>query len=186
MQRHPKLEVKMFKLMFTLVLLSMASTAMAQTEIPRAVLACGGATTTSATHTMRSTLGQFVVGWAYGTDIGIVNGYWAGQGVPAAVDDEEALLPTRFALRRATPNPFGSKTAIRFDVPTENSHVDLIVFDVSGRQIRTLYSGPAVPGHHEMHWDGRSDSGLPMGSGAYFLVFSAPGYHQRSKLILLK
>ena len=73
-----------------------------------------------------------------------------------------------------------------FDVPTPGSKVDFYVFDIRGRRVRTLYSGTPGVGSHRLSWDGRSDSGSPLGSGVYFLVFNAPGYRQNAKLVLLK
>jgi hypothetical protein len=58
---------------------------------------------------------------------------------------------------------------IRFEVPgAAPAVVDLAVFDLRGRRIRTLHAGPARAGLHEIYWNGRSDAGLRVAAGTYF------------------
>jgi flagellar hook assembly protein FlgD len=41
-------------------------------------------------------------------------------------------------------------------------------------------------GYHEVAWDGRDGSGVPMASGVYFVRMEAPGYSGSVKAVLLK
>jgi hypothetical protein len=58
-------------------------------------------------------------------------------------------------------------TSIRYGVPAEGL-VDLGIFDVVGRRVRTLVRGIEGPGEREATWDGRDDTGNPVARGVYF------------------
>ncbi|GAB4178801.1 MAG: hypothetical protein Kow00108_14650 [Calditrichia bacterium] len=75
-------------------------------------------------------------------------------------------LPTRFELKQNYPNPFNPLTTIPVSVP-EEAHVDLAVYDILGRKIKTLYSGYLAPGIHYFNWDGTNSLNLPLTSGIY-------------------
>jgi hypothetical protein len=93
--------------------------------------------------------------------------------------------PTTFALGLGYPNPFRSKTTIRYALPRE-SNVSLAVYDVGGRLVRTLVSDARPSGRHEAIWTGRDDSGRPVASGVYFFSFRADGFSETRKILLLK
>jgi len=90
----------------------------------------------------------------------------------SAADD----LPAAAAIRMAPPfpNPFNPRVEIRF-TPAAAGPVDLAVFDVRGRRVRTLLSGE----HREatdqsVAWDGTDDAGAAVPGGTYlFRVLSA-------------
>lgn len=65
------------------------------------------------------------------------------------------------------PNPFRPATTIGFSVPQEGP-ARLRVFDAEGRLVRTLLDGPAVPGEHQVIWNGRTADGAPLPAGMYF------------------
>jgi hypothetical protein len=90
--------------------------------------------------------------------------YRTSQGVSEtpAEDDERSL-----ALLQNHPNPLmKGKTAITFR--TAGGQGSLRVYDASGRQVRMLWQGSAVPGTHRMYWDGRDERSAPVRSGIYF------------------
>ncbi|HOT37882.1 MAG TPA: FlgD immunoglobulin-like domain containing protein, partial [Candidatus Latescibacteria bacterium] len=68
------------------------------------------------------------------------------------------MLPTAFALDQNAPNPFNPTTTIRFALP-EASQVNLVVYDLNGRAIRTLATGAFQPGNHSVVWDGLDANG---------------------------
>jgi len=67
-----------------------------------------------------------------------------------------------------SPNPFRSGAAIDF-VLGHDGPVDLAVYDVLGRAVRTLAHGPAAAGAQRIAWDGRRDDGHTAGAGVYFV-----------------
>ena len=83
------------------------------------------------------------------------------------------------------PNPFNPTTIIRFVVPGTDP-VHLAVFDVKGRQVRTLVSGGVSPGPHEVQWDGTNDHGAGVSSGVYFYRIVSGNWYQTKKMVLIK
>ncbi|NNF06786.1 MAG: choice-of-anchor D domain-containing protein, partial [Candidatus Eisenbacteria bacterium] len=77
-------------------------------------------------------------------------------------------ISTSVVLSPVFPNPFASRAQIRFTLPVEG-RVDLDVFDMNGRRIRSLYSGTKASGDHTMTWDGRNSAGREVAGGIYFL-----------------
>ncbi len=102
---------------------------------------------------------------------------------PCYVPAETA--PQVTGLAGAYPNPFNPSTKIRFNL-AEAGKVELNIYDLSGRRVRTLLDGPMDVGTHELDWQGRDDAGHELASGVYFLRFSAGELRGSSKLTLLK
>ena len=64
------------------------------------------------------------------------------------------------------PNPFNPSTSIVFELPRP-MQARLEIYDVRGRRIRTLFSGPAQAGSTTVDWDGLDDGGNAVASGVY-------------------
>lgn len=104
----------------------------------------------------------------------------------SAVDDPSPGLPARFALLPSYPNPFNARTELRFSLP-RTAAVDLAVYDLEGRRVRTFASGEAwSAGAHALPFDGLDDAGRGMASGVYFVRFAGGGVVQVDKLVLVK
>ncbi len=95
-------------------------------------------------------------------------------------------LPTEFEMAVPRPNPFGSATSIRYAVPVEGGRVAITIYDVSGRQVRSLVNGAAAAGRHVANWDGRDDAGRRVTSGVYFAKMEAGSFTQVQKVTALK
>ena len=109
-------------------------------------------------------------------------------GTDAFGEAEIGDAPTRplsFSLDQNYPNPFNPQTVIRYEI-AESGHVDLAVYDVTGRRVRTLVTGTQVAGDHETSWDGLSDSGDPAASGVYFYRMSSGESTLAKKMLLLR
>ena len=102
-----------------------------------------------------------------------------------SVGRADASLPTRFAMWQNTPNPFATTTTIRFDLP-EASRVELRVYDVQGRNVKTIVNGTLAAGTHNMTWNGRNDQGNPMASGIYFCGLKAAGHNLMKRMLLMR
>jgi len=89
-------------------------------------------------------------------------------------------IPERFILNQNYPNPFNPVTRITYTVPA-TSNISLVVYDVSGREIKTLVNGVETPGNYTVQFDGTD-----LSSGVYFYVISANNFIETKKLILLK
>jgi hypothetical protein len=85
----------------------------------------------------------------------------SGPGTGAASD-----APRVFA---AHPNPFSPRVSLRFITPAGGEHVRIRVFEVSGREVRTLADGRFPQGSYRIAWDGRDAAGRPLAPGVYFV-----------------
>jgi hypothetical protein len=65
------------------------------------------------------------------------------------------------------PNPFSGIIDIVFQLPSPH-YVKLNIYDLSGREIKTLYEGLKKFGFHVVQWDGRDERGYKVNSGIYF------------------
>jgi len=84
---------------------------------------------------------------------------------PTAVDDGAApVRPRRLAVH---PNPFNPRTEIRFSLQRAGA-VELAVYDVAGRLVRTLLDGALPAGDHEAVWRGLDTRGRAVSSGTYY------------------
>ena len=89
-------------------------------------------------------------------------------------------IPTEFSLEANYPNPFNPVTTIAFNLP-EAANVQIVVYDVLGRQVATLVDASLSAGQHEVQFDAAN---LP--SGTYFYSFVTPGETFTKKMLLLK
>ena len=97
----------------------------------------------------------------------------------------EAPLPSTFALHQNYPNPFNPVTTIRYDVP-DNGLVRIIIYDLTGRKIKTLVDGISTPGRYSITWNGTDDFGKLVSSGMYFYRMKSTDFQSVKKLMLLK
>ncbi len=95
----------------------------------------------------------------------------AGQAVAYAITPADLEpIPQRFEVLQGYPNPFDEQTTITFAIPdsrTSGVPVSLVIYDLLGRRVRTLASGPRFPGTFTVVWDGTDARGQPVASGLY-------------------
>jgi hypothetical protein len=91
-----------------------------------------------------------------------------------------AVSETR--LLGASPAPFTSETAIRYSLAVE-SNVELAVFGIDGRRVRTLEHGHQPVGMHRVRWDGKDDHGTPLAAGMYYARLSV-GSRQFTRAVM--
>jgi len=104
--------------------------------------------------------------------------------IPDAIDDMNAL-PKVFALHQNYPNPFNPITTIKYELPKE-SLVKIIVFDLMGKEVRTLVSQKQNAGYQTVIWDALDNFGRQVSSGYYIYLMQAESFHKTQKMILLK
>ena len=96
----------------------------------------------------------------------------------------DASLPASFALHPNEPNPAGTSTLIRFDLPAE-SMVRLEVFDLLGRRVATLADRSFPAGRHEAHWNLHDPGGAAARPGVYIYRLTAGEFRARRKMSIV-
>jgi hypothetical protein len=107
-----------------------------------------------------------------------------GTGVVDVADDSGLLSPSA-RLFAARPNPFNPETSIGYFLDKDGV-IELSVYDVSGRLVRTLVSGQVPAGEHVAAWDGRDAHGNHVASGVYLYRLSAGDVLEARRMVLVK
>ncbi len=94
-------------------------------------------------------------------------------------------VPLKFELYPNYPNPFNPYTTISYQLP-ERNHVDLILYNIEGKKIRTLVSGEQKAGFYSIAWDGTNEQGMDVGSGVYIYHIKAGEFQKSFKMLLVK
>ena len=104
------------------------------------------------------------------------------QGNPVGVKEETTIenLPSNYQLEQNYPNPFNPSTSIRYSIP-KASKVILTVFDVLGREVKTLVNAEQAPGQYTVTFNAQD-----LASGIYFYRLNAGTFTAIKKLMLLK
>jgi hypothetical protein len=92
---------------------------------------------------------------------------------------------SRPMLHQNVPNPFNPRTAIAFELPM-TSEVELVIYNVAGREVATLHRGELAAGPHSITWDGRTNDGAMAASGTYYYHLRTPNGEVAKSMILLK
>ncbi len=103
---------------------------------------------------------------------------------------QEGKTPQKFTLEQNYPNPFNPSTTIKFSI-TSPSVIDLIIFDIMGRKVKTLITDQINIGKYSIEWDGMDVNGLSIASGIYTIRLNAKTeegkiFSESKKILLLK
>jgi len=93
--------------------------------------------------------------------------------------------PARFALSGVAPNPTNGWLAVSYDLPV-GCRVDVGIYDVSGRSVKSLVSTDQAAGRYTVRWDGRRADGTEAASGVYFAKLHAGSFEATSRAIVLR
>lgn len=99
--------------------------------------------------------------------------------------EEASALPASFVLHQNYPNPFNPSTSIKYEVPAA-AHVDLKIYDITGRVVASLVNEIKEQGVHTVQWNGRDSFGLSVSSGIYLCTMKAGDFKDTKKLVLVK
>ena len=93
---------------------------------------------------------------------------------------EDALVPDTYVLGDSYPNPFNPVTTIEYGLP-EASTIELSVYDIHGKLIKTLDQGSKVAGYYSIEWNAQN---VP--TGTYFIRMITNEYTATRKVSLIK
>jgi hypothetical protein len=103
----------------------------------------------------------------------------AGVDITTTVSEKKEL-PVAFGLSQNYPNPFNPTTVISYQLPV-NSVVTLKVYEVVGREVRTLVHARQSAGQYSIQFEGNN-----LSSGVYFYRLHAGDFSSVKKLVLMK
>ncbi len=97
----------------------------------------------------------------------------------------DETFPFTYKLHSAYPNPFNPVTTLRYDLP-EDALVNITIYDMMGRQVKTLINDQQTAGYRSLQWNAANDAGSPVSAGLYLYTIEAGEFRQAKKMILLK
>jgi hypothetical protein len=127
------------------------------------------------------TINNFRIG---GQEFAIENIRVCPTATAEVIDPRAWAAGTTLRLDPARPNPVRDSAALTFTV-AKPATVRMTLFDVGGREVRTLYEGPAAAGTHEVRWDGNGDPGRRLPAGVYSCRIQSGAESVARHLILL-
>jgi hypothetical protein len=116
--------------------------------------------------------------------------YYSGTGQFKIISSTTAVekkeeIPTQYALEQNYPNPFNPTTLINYSLP-KNSFVVLKIYDMLGREIKTLVNNQMSAGKYSVDWKGEDNNGNKVTSGIYIYRISAGNFSAARKMVALK
>jgi len=115
-----------------------------------------------------------------GSDTGHVERYCLNVIYNAILAVNNNQLPVKFELGQNYPNPFNPVTTIKYSVPRQ-SLVKLVIYDILGREVKTLVNEMRTAGTYEAVFDASQIS-----SGVYFYRMESGDFTDVKKLVILK
>ncbi|MCP4710808.1 MAG: T9SS type A sorting domain-containing protein, partial [Planctomycetes bacterium] len=139
---------------------------------------------------MNSGSGSVIIDGSGNNHEGTIDGadWVAGCGGPLAVEGDEDNLAGRlavFCLEQNYPNPFNPLTTIHYALPMANN-VNLSIYDISGKLVKTLVSGRQGADKYSIQWRGTAANGRPVGSGVYLYRLQTDTFDVTKRMVLMK
>ena len=98
---------------------------------------------------------------------------------------DNIVIPSQYTLHQNFPNPFNPVTTLRYELP-EQTTVNITIYNMLGRQVRTIINQTQNAGYKSVIWDATNDYGKPVTAGIYLYQIQAVGFIQTKKMVLLK
>ena len=100
---------------------------------------------------------------------------------------KKEYVPSEYSLYQNYPNPFNPSTVIKYQIPVNNTFVELKIYNVLGKEIKSLVNEIQDSGIHEVEFNAAGYS-----SGIYFCTLKAlpngqsVSFSSTKKMILIK
>ncbi len=98
--------------------------------------------------------------------------------------EEQSLAEGGYILGQNYPNPFNQTTVFRVFLPQNTEMLDLSIYDLLGRKVKTIFSGALSAGTYTFRWDGTENRGRPAASGMYIYRLRFNNQVYQHKLML--
>jgi len=115
-----------------------------------------------------------------GKESGVINDDTRDSEAASEMIDSRDII-----LHQNHPNPFNPATTVEYELG-EAGHVQLSVYDLSGRRVTTLVNQTQSRGHHSIVWNGTSSSGATVSSGIYFCRLRTARRTETRRMVLLR
>ena len=126
--------------------------------------------------------------FAFGSDGAVAGEGWYVDDVAvtlqlSAAEGSTGRLP--LALHPVGRRPADHQAAVRLDLPAAG-RVELGVYDINGRLVRTLHTGALSAGVHPFVWDARESSGRAAAAGVYWIRAQVGGEARTARTVIVR
>ncbi|MCF7810784.1 T9SS type A sorting domain-containing protein, partial [bacterium] len=101
------------------------------------------------------------------------------------IEEEPELPPTSLKLGPVYPNPFNDQTRIEYELPWDGL-VEVVVYDLAGRVVKTLVNDNMTVGRYTARWDGYNEYGKRSAAGLYLCRLKVGDSDRMVQIILLR
>ncbi|MGB3477661.1 MAG: S8 family serine peptidase [bacterium] len=95
-----------------------------------------------------------------------------------------SITPISYAFS-IYPNPFAKQTRVDYAIPKPTS-VEVKIYDVTGKLVKTLMNKKLEPGYYQIDWYGKDNIGRKVAAGVYFIRMNAQGFESQQKVIFIR
>jgi len=98
---------------------------------------------------------------------------------------DQLEIPDKFIVHNNYPNPFNPTTTINYELPV-NNFVNVTIYDMVGRRVKTLVNQHLTAGKQSIVWNGTNEQAIPVAGGVYVYTIKVENSRKSGKIILLK
>ncbi|MFQ6678028.1 MAG: DUF3160 domain-containing protein [Fidelibacterota bacterium] len=117
------------------------------------------------------------------------SGYSQGRELAGEIfmglEKPDPMQPAYFRLHQNYPNPFNPITTIHYEIPKQST-VTIKIYNLLGKEVKTLVNTEQVKGNHQAIWDGTNDRGKSVSAGVYIYQIRMDGFTKNRKMVLLR
>jgi subtilisin family serine protease len=111
-----------------------------------------------------------------------LNGIVEGPSPSPELAVMEDIAPPTLTI---TSSDLGDAFTVNYQIP-QLSNANIAIYDVTGREVKTLVSGEQPAGSHELTWKGVDNTGHSVSAGVYFIRMETEGFQDRKKITLIR
>lgn len=111
-------------------------------------------------------------------------GYFNIANIFTDIGAAQTSLLFDFIVLRNYPNPFNPSTILYYELP-KSENVEIKIYDILGREVRTLFNSFHKAGTFTLNWDGRNDWNTSVAAGVYFCRLKTKDNFKVHKMVLL-
>lgn len=104
---------------------------------------------------------------------------------PSVIVEDKPTIIYSNRLYPNYPNPFNTNTKIRYEI-SQASDVQIRIYNLLGKVVRTMVNSHQSPGEYELNWDGKDEQNRLVAGGIFILELKAEGFVERGKITFLK
>lgn len=107
---------------------------------------------------------------------------------PVGIKEKESLSTySNILLKQNKPNPVVGGTNISYYIPGKSPIlVNLYIYDITGRKVKTLVQTVQSPGHHTVRWNGDNHKGIQVPNGIYFYSLKTGKNNIVKKMVVVR